>query len=316
VSARRDIAVKGGKALKRTDGAGGRRGRAFTPPKGTTMPDTLAIFESNSIPSGHAVGPVNGHRANRQSSKAQRPRDAAVRSTGEGCEALELWRQFKHAEETLNARIDEDDDTPEIAYHAAQDRFIDCRVASLDGVLLKLLLINEMEDLDRDLKDAPRWALPRIIKSLLRDLKAQVGSAGIAIEPAPQCAKDGRPAQDSQTAAAASAPTDAIAEAAANRATGGPLAVLESIDARMGEVMMAAYDAKNLASLLEMVSRDGFKEASAKDNYWHKKWWEQAEYISRTLERLGEELQANGEAIETALGDIKYGRAPTSAPTE
>jgi hypothetical protein len=34
--------------------------------------------------------------------------------------------------------------------------------------------------------------------------------------------------------AAASAPTDAIAEAAANRATGGPLAVLESIDARMG----------------------------------------------------------------------------------
>jgi hypothetical protein len=194
-AARRDIAAKGEKALKRAAGVGGRLGRASSPPVGTTMPDTLATFESNSIPSGHAVGPVNGHRANRQSSKAQRPRDAAVRSTGEGCEALELWRQFKHAEETLNARIDEDDDAPEIAYHEAQDRFIDCRVASLDGVLLKLLLINEMEDLDRDLKDAPRWALPRIIKSLLQDLEAQVGSGDIALKAARQCEKDKASAQ-------------------------------------------------------------------------------------------------------------------------
>jgi hypothetical protein len=61
-----------------------------------------------------------------------------------------------------------------------------------------------------------------------------MGSAQECLQPARQCAKDGRPAQDSQAAAAASAPTDAIAEAAANRATGGPLAVLESIDARMG----------------------------------------------------------------------------------
>jgi hypothetical protein len=153
------------------------------------MPDTLASFENNSISSSRAAGAVNRRRANHQPSKAQ-PRYAAVKSAGDGCEALELWRQFKRAEETLNARIDSGDDTPEIAYHEAQDRFIDCRVASLDGVLLKLLLIDEMEGLDRDLKETPRWALPRIIKSLMRDLKAQVGPDGLAFQAARQCEKD------------------------------------------------------------------------------------------------------------------------------
>ena len=75
-----DIAVKGTEALKRAAGAGGRPGRASTPPERTTMPDTLATFESNSIPSNHAAVAVNGHRANRKASNAKRPRDAGVQS--------------------------------------------------------------------------------------------------------------------------------------------------------------------------------------------------------------------------------------------
>jgi hypothetical protein len=53
---------------------------------------------------------------------------------------------------------------------------------------------------------------------------------------------------------------------------------------------------------------EDFKEASRTDDYWSKKWWQQAEYIARVLERLGDELQANGEAIELVLRDIKHGR--------
>lgn len=53
---------------------------------------------------------------------------------------------------------------------------------------------------------------------------------------------------------------------------------------------------------------EDFKEASRTDDYWSKKWWQQAEYIARVLERLGDEPQANGEAIELVLRDIKRGR--------
>jgi hypothetical protein len=284
-ASRHNGVTKGGKALERTAGVGGRGGRhPSTPPRGKTMPDTLATFESNSIPSSRANGVVNGHRANPKASKAPRPRDTA-KSAGNRCEVIELRRQLRIAEEKLNARIDCSDASLETAYFEAQDHFVDCKVTSLEGVLSKLLLIDEIEDLDAQLKDAPRLVYLRVLKSLIRDLKAQVGSVGVAPQPAQQCARGSRPAQDSQAAAV--------------------------IDARMNDVMMAAYGAQNLASLLEMVSGDGFKEASARDNYWHKRWWGQAEYISRTLERLGDELQANGEAIETALADIKYGRAPT-----
>ena len=96
--------------------------------------------------------------------------------------------------------------------------------------------------------------------------------------------------------------------AAATASESGPIGGLQDIDNRMTDVMMAAYDAQNLASLLEAVTGDGYKEASRTDDYWHKKWWEQAAYIGRVLERLGDELQANGEAIELALGDIKHRR--------
>jgi hypothetical protein len=40
----------------------------------------------------------------------------------------------------------------------------------------------------------------------------------------------------------------------------------------MGDVMMAACDAQNLASLLEAVSAERFKEASRTDDYRFKKW--------------------------------------------
>jgi hypothetical protein len=260
------------------------------------MPDTLVSRESSSIPPTHASGSVNGHRANPKATKAKRSRDANGRSAGDGCEALELWRQFKGAEKTLNARIDEDNDTPEIAYYDAQDRFVDCKVTSLQDVLLKLLLLDETEDLEHHLKESPRLLWPRIVKSLLRDLKT-------GDDTAPRCAKDKPPA-------AACAPTDAIAEGVADAATADRNSALEDIGTRMTHVLMAAYDAQNLASLLDTVHGDGFQEASRRGDYWQKRWWEQAAYIGRTLERLGEELETNGEAIEVALGDLKHGRAP------
>ena len=104
------------------------------------------------------------------------------------------------------------------------------------------------------------------------------------------------------------APTkDPEPTAASAALQGSLLGGLQDID-RMSDVMMAACDAQNLASLLEAVSAEGFKEASRTDDYRSKKWWQQAEYIARVLERLGDELQANGEAIELALRDIKHGR--------
>jgi hypothetical protein len=225
-----------------------------------------------------------------------------------------VWRRFKLAKERLDTSGGVADNDPLItAYHEAQDRFVDCKVASLQGVLLKLLLIDEAEDLEGHLEEAPRMLWPRIVKSLLRDLKTQVGSSGDddAPQSPPRCAKDKHP-----TPAAASAPADAIAKGVADAATGDLHSALEGIDTRMTDVMMAAYDAQSLASLLDTVCTDGFGEASGTDDYWHKRWWEQAGYIARTLERLGDELQANGEAIETAVADIKYGRPPTSTPAK
>jgi hypothetical protein len=105
------------------------------------------------------------------------------------------------------------------------------------------------------------------------------------------------------------APAPAETPTAAPRPLAALDVTLDGIGRRMKDVLMAAYDAQTLASLLDMVHDDGSYEASkGYDNPDQRRWWEQVAYIARTLERLGEELQANGEAIESALADLKHGR--------
>ena len=88
-----------------------------------------------------------------------------------------------------------------------------------------------------------------------------------------------------------------------------PVRGLDAISKRVGAVMMASYDAQNLAGLLETLSGVGYRNALAAKDEWQQKWWERAAYVASTLERLGEELQSNGEAIETALYAIGKGAA-------
>ena len=83
---------------------------------------------------------------------------------------------------------------------------------------------------------------------------------------------------------------------------------LQEISNRMNDVMMAAHDTRNLAALLETLSGTGYSNASAANDEWQMKWWEQAEYLGGILERLSVELHANAEAIETALYEIQGGR--------
>jgi hypothetical protein len=112
------------------------------------------------------------------------------------------------------------------------------------------------------------------------------------------------------TRARKTAPAAKPETAVAPAATSAPICGLEDISRRMNDVLIAAHDAQALAVLLDSVQDHGYFDANRTDNSWQMKWWAQAGYISRTLERLGEELQANGEAIDAALADIRHGRAP------
>jgi uncharacterized protein YukE len=113
---------------------------------------------------------------------------------------------------------------------------------------------------------------------------------------------------------AAAAPKTAAAAETPASATSGPLAALaatlDGIDTRMNDVMMAAYDAESLAGLLDGLHDEGYRAGSITKDDWQKRWWSQAGYIARTLERVATELEANAQAIETALADLKHGRAP------
>ena len=112
----------------------------------------------------------------------------------------------------------------------------------------------------------------------------------------------------------AAAPETVAAAETPTPATSGPLAALtatlDGIGTRMNDVLMAACDVENLAGLLETLSDTGYSNASAINDEWNMKWWARAEYIHRTLERVAADLEANGQAIEKALADLKHGRAP------
>ena len=71
-----------------------------------------------------------------------------------------------------------------------------------------------------------------------------------------------------------------------------------------------------LLRLLETLSGVGYRNALAAKDEWQQKWWERATYLASTLERLGEELQSNGEAIETALYAIGKGGSARARRTQ
>lgn len=81
-------------------------------------------------------------------------------------------REYRAAEAAVNAPEHTADESPEIdAFHTAQSRFIEEPVTSLLGVLLKLELLNEVEDLEHEgdgIKNS-------IILGLLKDLRAALG---------------------------------------------------------------------------------------------------------------------------------------------
>ena len=81
------------------------------------------------------------------------------------------WREYQAAVTAINAR-DTDDKDLEATFREAQDRFVYAEDATLQGIYLKLRLLAETESLSSNLDDGPHLLWPRIILTILRDLKA------------------------------------------------------------------------------------------------------------------------------------------------
>ena len=80
---------------------------------------------------------------------------------------------------------------------------------------------------------------------------------------------------------------------------------VDTIGSLMNDVMLAACYVGNLGGLLETLSGTGLESAFAAKDDWQQQWWSQAGYLAHALEQLAAELKVNGEAIETALHDIR-----------
>ena len=81
------------------------------------------------------------------------------------------WREYQAATSAINAR-DTDDKDLEATFREAQARFVYAEDASLQGIYLKLRLLAETESLSSNLDEGPHLLWPRIILTILRDLKA------------------------------------------------------------------------------------------------------------------------------------------------
>jgi hypothetical protein len=92
--------------------------------------------------------------------------------TGAKCFPSETqWREYQAATTAINAR-DTDDKDLEATVREAQDRFVYTEDATLQGIYLKLRLLAETESLSSNLDEGPHLLWPRIILTILRDLKA------------------------------------------------------------------------------------------------------------------------------------------------
>jgi hypothetical protein len=94
------------------------------------------------------------------------------------CSSLQLWRDYKTAEKALN---DFGGDEDSIAYQElatafseAGKRFIYSTDATPLGVLLKLEMVEKNHRLSQHLEDMPHLQWPRILLTLLHDLRAAV----------------------------------------------------------------------------------------------------------------------------------------------
>jgi hypothetical protein len=81
------------------------------------------------------------------------------------------WREYQTAVTALNANPDDDNDL-QATFSEAQDRFVYAEDATLQGIYLKLRLLAETESLSSNLAEGPHLLWPRIILTILRDLKA------------------------------------------------------------------------------------------------------------------------------------------------
>ena len=81
------------------------------------------------------------------------------------------WREYQAAVTAINAK-DADDKDLEVTFREAQDRFVYTEDATLQGIYLKLRLLAQVENLAGYLEEGPNFLWPRIILTILRDLKA------------------------------------------------------------------------------------------------------------------------------------------------
>jgi hypothetical protein len=82
------------------------------------------------------------------------------------------YREYRAAEAVVNAPEHRADESPEIdAFHAAQNRFLAEPVTSLLGVLLKLELLAEVEDLEHE-ANSFKNSIPL---GLIKDLRTALG---------------------------------------------------------------------------------------------------------------------------------------------
>jgi len=93
----------------------------------------------------------------------------------------------------------------------------------------------------------------------------------------------------------------------AEAAAAAPVSLAQRFGDVVEEIQLAAYEAKSIAGLLEMLSEAGYSNAHAADDYWGKIWWSQATYLSTALERLAKGLQCHSEDANLLVRELKGG---------
>ena len=81
------------------------------------------------------------------------------------------WREYQAATAAINAEGAEGKDL-EATFQEAQERFVYAEDATLQGIYLKLRLLAQVENLAGRLDENCNLLWPRIILTILRDLKA------------------------------------------------------------------------------------------------------------------------------------------------
>jgi hypothetical protein len=81
------------------------------------------------------------------------------------------WREYQAAVTALNASPEDDNDL-QATFSEAQERFVYAEDSTLQGIYFKLRLLAQVENLAGHLDESCNLLWPRIILTILRDLKA------------------------------------------------------------------------------------------------------------------------------------------------